>query len=128
MNLDSCLLSLSVLADEWWLAYHNSSSTPHAAAPDQRPIGESLISADRHDAYLLPKGVLTGAEWDRQRWMEEYRALLTATPKNNELSGMVEGRSPVDAGQAPGNRGSDRPAEGLLQLERHRTKTLGVGC
>ena len=54
MNLDSCLLSLSVLADDWWLAYHNFSSTPHAAAPDQRPIGESLISADRHDAYLLP--------------------------------------------------------------------------
>ena len=53
-----------------------------AAASDERPIGEALVAHDRHEAYLADKG-FTGVEWERC-WLEEYGALVAATPKNND--------------------------------------------
>jgi len=50
------------------------------ASSDERPIGDALLAEDRHDAYLADKG-FTGVEWER-RWLEEYGALVAATPKN----------------------------------------------
>jgi hypothetical protein len=50
-------------------------------ASDERPIGEALVASDRYGAYLADKG-FTGVEWER-RWMEEYGALVAATPKND---------------------------------------------
>jgi hypothetical protein len=52
------------------------------AASDERPIGDALISSDRHETYLADKG-FTGIEWER-RWLEVYGALVAATPKNGD--------------------------------------------
>jgi hypothetical protein len=51
------------------------------AASDERPIGEALLAEHRYDAYLADKG-FTGLEWERH-WMEQYGALVAATPKNS---------------------------------------------
>jgi hypothetical protein len=52
------------------------------AASDERPIGDALISSDRHETYLADKG-FTGVQWE-QRWLEVYGALVAATPKNGD--------------------------------------------
>ena len=52
------------------------------AASDERPIGDALISSDRHETYLADKG-FTGVQWER-RWLEVYGALVAATPKNGD--------------------------------------------
>src|SRR5918995_490368 len=51
------------------------------ASSDERPIGEALVARDRHEAYLADKG-FTGVEWER-RWLEEYGAIVAATPYDN---------------------------------------------
>ena len=51
------------------------------ASSDERPIGDALVDRDRHEAYLADKG-FTGVESER-RWLEEYGALVAATPKND---------------------------------------------
>jgi Transposase DDE domain len=92
------------------------------AASDERPIGEALIEDDRHEAYLADKG-FTGIEWERH-WLEEYGALVAATPKNNDRRAW----SKADRRWASGKR---QIVEGVIcrlkdffGLERHRAKTL----
>ncbi len=46
---------------------------------DERPIGDFLISSDRHDGYLADKG-FPAVEWERH-WLERYGALIAATPQ-----------------------------------------------
>ncbi len=93
------------------------------AASDERPIGESLIAYDRYDAYLADKG-FTGVEWER-RWLEEYGALVAATPKNNDRRAW----SKADRRWASGKRqiieGVIGQFKDFFGLERHRAKTLG---
>src|SRR5215208_6407757 len=48
---------------------------------DERPIGEFLISTGSHDAFLADKG-FSSVDWER-RWLEEYGALVTATPQKS---------------------------------------------
>lgn len=94
-----------------------------AASSDERPIGESLIAADRHDAYLADKG-FTGIEWERH-WLESYGVLVAATPKNNSRRAW----SKEDRRWASGKRqiieGVIGQLKDLFALERHRAKTLG---
>ena len=82
------------------------------AASDERPIGEALVASDRHGAYLADKG-FTSVEWERL-WMEQYGALVAATPNNDSRQGVVEGRSALSLWQAPDHRRDHRPAQGLL--------------
>ena len=63
------------------------------AATDERPIGETLIAPDRHETYLADKG-FAGIEWER-RWLEDYGALVAATPKET-TAGL--GRRPIGDG------------------------------
>src|SRR5215208_6927315 len=42
---------------------------------------EALVASERYGAYLADKG-FTGLEWERH-WMEQYGALVAATPKND---------------------------------------------
>jgi Transposase DDE domain len=93
-----------------------------SAASDERPIGDALIASDRHGAYLADKG-FTGVEWER-RWLEDYEALVAATPKDNSRRAW----SKTDRRWAAGER---RIIEGVIYqlkdffgLERHRAKTL----
>ena len=51
------------------------------ASSEERPIGEALIAGDRYEAYLADKG-FTSLRWER-RWLEDYGALVAATPKDN---------------------------------------------
>ncbi len=63
-------------------------------------------------------------EWER-RWLEEYGALVAATPKNNEH----RARPKADRRWASGKRQIIEGVIGQLKdffgLERHRAKTLG---
>jgi hypothetical protein len=92
------------------------------AASDERPIGEALIEDDRHEAYLADKG-FTGIEWECH-WLEEYGALVAATPKNNDRRAW----SKADRRWASGKRqiieGVICQLKDFFGLERHRAKTL----
>jgi len=48
---------------------------------DERKVGEFLIRSDGHDAFLADKG-FSSLKWER-RWLEEYGALVAATPQTN---------------------------------------------
>src|ERR671910_3785024 len=93
------------------------------AASDERPIGEALVGEDHYDAYLADKG-FTGLEWERH-WMEQYGALVAATPKNDSRKAWPK----ADRRWASGKRQIIEGVIGQLKdffgLERHRTKTLG---
>jgi hypothetical protein len=93
------------------------------AASDERPIGEALVAEDRHEAYLADKG-FAAVEWER-RWVEEYGALVAATPKDNSKRAW----SKADRRWASGKRQIIEGVIGQLKdffsLERHRAKTLG---
>jgi hypothetical protein len=51
------------------------------AASDKRPIEDWIIREDRHDTYLADKG-FSSVSWERY-WVENYGALVVATPKDN---------------------------------------------
>jgi Transposase DDE domain len=93
------------------------------AASDERPIGEALLAEDHYDAYLADKG-FTELEWERL-WMEQYGALVAATPKNDSRRAW----SKADRRWASGKRQIIEGVIGQLKdffgLERHRAKTLG---
>ncbi len=93
------------------------------AASDERPIGEALIASDRHDAYLADKG-FTGVEWER-RWLEEYGALVAATPKNDSKRAWPKEDRRWAAGKRQIIEGVIGQLKDLFGLERHRAKTLG---
>jgi hypothetical protein len=52
-----------------------------AANYDERPIGEFLVTSDGHDGYLADKG-FSSVKWE-QRWLEDYGALVAATPQKS---------------------------------------------
>jgi Transposase DDE domain len=93
------------------------------AASDERPIGEALIAEDLHEAYLADKG-FTGLEWER-RWLEEYGALVAATPYEHSRRVWPK----TDRRWASGKRqiieGVICQLKDFFSLERHRAKTLG---
>jgi hypothetical protein len=93
------------------------------AASDERPIGEALVASDRYGAYLADKG-FTGLEWERL-WMDQYGALVAATPKSNSRRAWTK----ADRRWASGKRQIIEGVIGQLKdffcLERHRAKTLG---
>jgi len=93
------------------------------AASDERPIGDALVAQDRHEAYLADKG-FTGVEWER-RWLEEYGALVAATPKNNSERAWPEKDRLWAAGKRQIIEGVICQLKDFFGLERHRAKTLG---
>ena len=93
------------------------------AASDERPIGDALVASDRHDAYLADKG-FAGVEWER-RWLEEYGALVAATPKNNSERAWPEKDRLWAAGKRQIIEGVIYQLKDFFSLERHRAKTLG---
>lgn len=92
------------------------------ASSDERPIGETLVATDRHEAYLADKG-FSAVDWERH-WLERYGVLVAATPKNNERRAWPE----ADRRWASGKRQIIEGVIGQLKdffgLERHRAKTL----
>lgn len=93
------------------------------ASSDERPIGDALVARDRHEAYLADKG-FTGVEWER-RWLEEYGALVAATPKNGSRRAWPEKDRRWAAGKRQIIEGVICQLKDFFGLERHRAKTLG---
>ncbi|MDP9439366.1 MAG: IS982 family transposase [Actinomycetota bacterium] len=93
------------------------------AASDERPIGDALVAQDRHEAYLADKG-FTGVEWER-RWLEEYGALVAATPKNKSERAWPEKDRRWAAGKRQIIEGVICQLKDFFGLERHRAKSLG---
>ncbi len=94
-----------------------------SASSDERPIGDALIARDRHEAYLADKG-FTGVEWER-RWLEEYGALVAATPKNDSRRAWPKKARRWAAGKRQIIEGVICQLKDFFGLERHRAKTLG---
>jgi hypothetical protein len=90
---------------------------------DERPIGEFLVSSDGHDAYLGDKG-FSSVEWER-RWLQEYGALVTATPQESARRAWPEKDRRWAAGKRQLIEGVIDQLKDLFALERHRAKTLG---
>jgi len=81
------------------------------------------LAEDRHDAYLADKG-FTGVEWER-RWLEEYGALVAATPKNGSRRAWTKKDRRWAAGKRQIIEGVICQLKDFFGLERHRAKTLG---
>ena len=93
------------------------------AASDERPIGDALVDSDRYEAYLADKG-FAGIEWKR-RWLEEYGALVAATPKNGSRRAWTKKDRRWAAGKRQIIEGVICQLKDFFGLERHRAKTLG---
>ena len=93
------------------------------AASDERPIGEALVASDRYGAYLADKG-FTGAEWERL-WMEQYGALVAATPKDNSRRAWTKADRRWASSKRQIIEGVIGQLKDFFSLERHRAKTLG---
>jgi hypothetical protein len=93
------------------------------AASDERPIGEALVASDRYGAYLADKG-FTGVEWERLL-MEQYGALVAATPKNNSRRAWTKADRRWASGKRQIIEGVIGQLKDFFSLERHRAKTLG---
>ena len=93
------------------------------ASSDERPIGDALVASDRHDAYLADKG-FTGVEWER-RWLEEYGALVAATPYEDSRRAWSKEDRRWAAGKRQIIEGVIGQLKDFFSLERHRAKTLG---
>jgi len=93
------------------------------ASSDERPIGDALVASDGHEVYLADKG-FTGLEWER-RWLEEYGALVAATPKNGSRRAWPKKDRRWAAGKRQIIEGVICQLKDFFGLERHRAKTLG---
>jgi hypothetical protein len=90
---------------------------------DERPIGEFLVSSDGHDVFLADKG-FSSVEWER-RWLEEYGALVAATPQESARRAWPEKAQRWAAGKRQVIEGVIWQLKDQFSLERHRAKTLG---
>ena len=90
---------------------------------DERPIGEFLVSSDGHDAFLADKG-FSSVEWER-RWLEEYGALVAATPQESARRAWPVKARRWAAGKRQLIEGVIWQLKDQFSLERHRAKTLG---
>lgn len=93
------------------------------ANADERPIGELLISSDRHDAFLADKG-FSSVDWEKH-WLEEHGALVAATPQESARRAWPPTARRWAAGKRQLIEGVIDQLKDLFALERHRAKTLG---
>jgi DDE family transposase len=92
------------------------------ASADERPIGEMLVASDGHDAYLADKG-FSSVEWE-QHWLDEYEALVAATPQKSARRSWPEAACRWAAGKRQLIEGVISQLKDQFALERHRAKTL----
>jgi len=89
---------------------------------DERPIGEFLVATDGRDAFLADLG-FSSVEWERQ-WLEEYGALVAATPQKSARRAWTEEACRWAAGKRQLIEGVIWQLKDYFGLERYRTKTL----
>ncbi len=90
----------------------------------ERPIGEYLVAADGHDAFLADKG-FSSVNWERH-WLDKHGALVAATPQQSARRAGPEKDRRWGAGKRQLIEGVIDQLKDLFALERHRAKTLGV--
>jgi Transposase DDE domain len=93
------------------------------AASDERSVGDWIIRQDRHDTYLADKG-FSSVSWERH-WVENYGALVVATPKDNSKRAWRQSDRRWAAGKRQIIEGVIDQLKDIFALERHRAKTLG---
>lgn len=93
-----------------------------SAACDERPIGDTLIAADRHPAYLADKGYAS-VPWERQ-WQQTYGVVGAATPTKTARRAWPEAACRWAAGHRQVVEQVIAQLKDLFALERHRAKTL----
>jgi len=89
---------------------------------DDRPIGEFLVASDGHGSYLADKG-FSSIEWERY-WLEQYGALVAATPQESARRAWPEKARRWAAGRRQLIEGVIDQLKDLFALERHRAKTI----
>ncbi len=93
------------------------------ARADERPIADALLGRVKHRAtYLADKGH-SGVMWERH-WLEDYGALVIATPRRNERRAWDEGTYRWSAGKRQVVEQVVSHLKDLFSLERHRAHTL----
>ena len=90
---------------------------------DERPIGEFLVASDGHDGFLADK-CFSSVEWER-RWLEEYGALVAATPQRSTRRAWPKEACRWAASKRQLIEGVIWQLKDQFGLERHRAKTLG---
>jgi hypothetical protein len=90
---------------------------------DERPAGEYLVASDGHDSFLADKG-FSSVEWERY-WLENYGALVAATPQKSAKRAWMEEGCRWAAGKRQIIEGVIWQLKDQFSLERHRAKTLG---
>ena len=93
------------------------------ANSDERPIDEYLLRSDGYDAFLADKG-FSSLAWER-RWLEEYGALVAATPQKSAKRAWPERACRWAASKRQIIEGVIWQLKDLFGLERHRAKVLG---
>ena len=81
------------------------------------------MSSDGHGAYLSDKG-FSSVEWER-RWLEEYGALVAATPQKSAKGTWTKEGCRWAVGKRQIFEGVIWQFKDLFGLERQRAKTLG---
>ena len=76
-----------------------------------------------HDAFLADNG-FSSVEWER-RWLEEYGALVAATPQKSARRAWPEESCQWAAGKRQLIEGVIWQLKDYFGLERHRAKTMG---
>jgi hypothetical protein len=92
------------------------------ASSDERLIGEFLVAADGHDVHFADKG-FSSMEWERY-WLEEYGALVAATPQESARRAWPKKARRWVAGKRQLIEGVIGQLKDLFSLDRHRAKTL----
>ena len=90
---------------------------------DERKVGDALLAADGHDAYLADAG-FSSAAWER-RWLEVQGVLVAATPQRTARRAWPERDRRWASGKRQRIEGVIGQLKDLFGLERHRAKTLG---
>jgi hypothetical protein len=93
------------------------------AACDERPIGDALIAADRHDAYLADKGYAS-VPWEHH-WQATYGAVVAATPIRTARRAWPAAVCRWAAGHRQVIEQVIAQLKDFFALESHRAKTLG---
>jgi hypothetical protein len=89
---------------------------------DERPVGEFLVAADDHDAFLADQGFSPG-RWERH-WLEAHGAVVAATPQKSARRAWPEAACRWAAGKRQLIEGVIRQLKDQFSLERYRAKTL----
>jgi len=94
------------------------------AASEERPIGDALLEPPTATkSTWLTKGSQEELSWERH-WLEDYEALVAATPKNNSRRACSKAERRWASGKRQIIEGVISQLKDFYGLEDHRAKKL----